>query len=723
MLYLNNIAGLGIIVYVLIDKVVKVVRTTNRPIHIRIQHPRSWIPLPYILAILVFLTLITLYTPIITQYDALSSYLQITRDLASGYNSPIHPSFVDRPPAVPILYSLVYLFGGLSAVRMVPLIFLGVLLVVIYKSAAVIEPKYATVRWVSVIAMCSMLVLYIYMSKWSLYVDLGFTLFLSILCYVLLLMYNGRKDNAVFSVFGMISALSIITKEFGVFYFWIFLWLLLVLFRKSVFGKVVERILWSSLLLSPFLIYHLLSSNIFLAKTVQANITELTLFRIILVILFFAVFIVLGLPKFIRNISRKNLLVVIVVLPLLISGGYLAHNYLTIGSPFGSYVSFYRAFLRSVGIEIPGSQIISQSNLGTYLMEAPNFFLSTMLCAPNIIPLLLGLLITFREKNDKYKVIVFWFLFSLLFFSFLNLNQLERGFVRYLMPLTVPSVLLIGIGVHSLLVISRIQLSNSSILYLIINTFSLFYIWFIKGNGSWWWLNNLQNITNQSPLATLSDLSFYTVLWIPLLLYAIIKHKWKTNFSMPKISFNGKWKKILIIPIFLSLLVPFHMLYVTIGYVDKASWNPDYHNQPESILDYSGDHFIEVIKYYQNNLNHDHATTLGMGVSPLDFMLNRPFIDLASDRNKIYFLDLLQEQDLEIVIQTLEKWNISYFLIPREDSGFRIREFTAISKNSTLFTLIIRSERLSIPQLGNYEFIKLASFKLFDLYILKKIPL
>jgi hypothetical protein len=536
-------------------------------------------------------------------------------------------------------------------------------------------------------------------------------------------MYNGRKDNVVFSLFGMVAALSIITKEFGIFYLWIFLWLLIVLMRKRLFGKMVERVFWSSILLIPLIVYHLLSSNIFLAKTVAANYTGLTFFRIIILVLFFIAFIKMGLPKSNGYIRWKNLPIVLIILSLLISTGYLVHNYITIGSPFGSYVSFYRAFLRNVGIEIPGSEIISQSTLTTYVMDIPNFFLSTMLCAPNIIPLLLGLLTVFQGRNDKYKIVMFWLFFSLLLFSFIHLNQLERGFVRYLMPLTVSSALLIGIGVHSLIVFSRTHISYGSIIYLIINSISLCYVWFIKGNGSWWWLNNLQDITNQSSLASLIDLGFYTSLWIPFLLYSIVKNKWKKNVSNSNIHFNDKWRKIIMIPVILSLLLPFHTIYIAIGYIDNSSWDPLYYNQPESILEYAGNWYIEIIEYYQHNLNQNSYATLGMGVSPLTFFLNRTFIDLASDRNKIYFLDLLQQQDFDTLIRYLEKRNISYFLIPREDSGFMIKEFKATTKNSTLFNLITQSEPFTVQQLGNYSFIKIASFKIFDLYTLSKIPI
>jgi len=114
--------------------------------------------LPFLLPMIAFIILITLYTPIIYQYDALSMYLIEGKQLIDGSSSiaGTWPTFGDSMPLMPIIYSWFFYLSDAPILRLIPLTFFFLTILLVYNMGRKLFPKNHHAAYISVISLISM---------------------------------------------------------------------------------------------------------------------------------------------------------------------------------------------------------------------------------------------------------------------------------------------------------------------------------------------------------------------------------------------------------------------------------------------------------------------------------------------------------------------------------------------------------------------------------------
>jgi hypothetical protein len=155
--------------------------------------------------------------------------------------------------------------------------------------------------------------------------------------------------------------------------------------------------------------------------------------------------------------------------------------------------------------------------------------------------------------------------------------------------------------------------------------------------------------------------------------------------------------------------------------IHVISWNPAYYDEADSVKPHQYHFFIPILDFYNSQLSNDDYVTIGFGVSPFEYLLNRPFIDLDHPRNWLLYLPLFKLNSTDELLNYLEELDARYFLIPTEYYVFRDKYESAL-KNSTLFNLIETTEVFASNDGQIYRFKRLAQFSPLVLYVLERLP-
>ena len=214
-------------------------------------------------------------------------------------------------------------------------------------------------------------------------------------------------------------------------------------------------------------------------------------------------------------------------------------------------------------------------------------------------------------------------IYSLFIIYFVNLGDVAGSLFRRDLLLAIPVALTAGIGVYYLFSYfgrtGRIQvIAFTSIVSVI-----LAYIWFFKLDGSKWWPVNLQTLTTNFNIL---DAVVCFSPWLILLLLLKVGRKFLDQHRIEKKILTV----ILIVIILFSTLTPIVILVQAAK--STNNWNPTFYDQYNSIKSNGDNWWMPVLDFYSSTLRGDNFTTIGFGVTGLQYFLNRTFIDLINSK-------------------------------------------------------------------------------------------
>jgi len=673
--------------------------------------------LPFLLPMIAFIMLITLYTPIIYQYDALAMYLIEGKQLIDGSAiAGTWPTFGDSMPLMPIIYSWFFYLSDAPILRLIPLTFFFLTIFLVYNLGRKFSPKNHHAAYISVVSLVSMIAFQWFMANSSLYIDLCFIFFAASSIYALMIALEDESMGINFLILGINMALLLLSKEYGIFHTWFIFGFLVFSRYNKIFKNSYCSLIYSLFLITPFslrifnyLTIYSINKNIDVIPAIifQAFIVILSLFLQILIF-------IRGELKYKQfNLSSLTMAIIPLIFPAL----FFINNFLVWGSPLGNVKEIYIDGLYKMGIVFMGS-----SNPNVSFLNIPNLFLSNGLLAMNLLPLLfflLNLLMPriYRIQDKHSKLLTSWFFYSLLLFFIVTNGYVKGGHIRKILILAIPIALMVGKGIDYLLEHYCLPDYIGNLTYVTSISIFLAYIWFIKLDSTEWWLINLNSLSNNFIYAHPIEVILYSVPW--LFLFIFIKLR-KNNLVLSKMHSKKFWAKASIIIILISAITPSIIFSQAIKY--PKTWNLSFYDEADSVKPYAYHWDIPILDFYRSQLSNDDSTTIGFGVTPLQYFLERPFIDLNHPRNWLIYLPLFQELSTDELISYLESLDARYFLIPTENNDGRNR-YEAALKNSTLFKLIDTSEVFTGNEGQMFYFERLAEFSPLVLYVLKRLPI
>ena len=717
--WLNYTLGFIIMGYwFLTDSLRKLTHWSGFQIRVKLAKLTLGGTLPIMLPMIAFIVLITLYTPLIYQYDALAMYLIEGRQLVEDFAflARTWPTFGDSMPVMPILYSWFFYLSDTPLLRLIPLSLFFLTMFLVYAMAHKLSPRNSYVAYISLVSLVSMTSLQWYMANTSLYIDLCFMFFSASSIYALMITFENKYIKVNFLILGINIALLLLTKEYGVFHAW-FIFGYLVFFR---YNKITKNFFYS-LFYSLFLIipFSLRNFSYLIIYTFAVNIDITLAIIFISFIIFLSLFIqtfifMRGELKYIKfNLSS----LIIVIIPLIIPILFFINNLLVLGSPLANLTETYIESLYELDIVFTESIIKNIS-----FFNIPNLFLSNGLLAMNLLPLLFFLLFNLlipqihRIQDKHSKLLTSWFFYFLLLFFFVTNGYIKEGYIRRALILAIPIALTVGKGIHNL--IEHYSLPNYTGNLIYISSISIFlsYIWFIKLDVTKWWQINFNSLNNNLTYAQPIEVILYAAPWLLLFLLIIIS---KNIIDLSKLQYKKIRFKASVIIILMSIITPSIIFSQAIKYPN--TWDPSYYDKADSVKSHTNHWYIPIIDFYRYQLNSGNSTTIGFGVTPIQYFLERPFIDLNHPRNWLLYLPLFQELSVDELLSYLDTLDARYFLIPSEIHGSRSR-YEAALKKSTLFKLIETSEVFIGTDGKMYQLQRLAEFSPLVLYVLTQIP-
>ena len=713
--YLLGFILIGYLLYTKIPEFLNVISIAYKINKISIKI-RLNIILFFLLPIIGFIVIITFYTPLIYQYDALAMYLMEGRQLIENslYLSETWPTFGDSMPIMPIIYSWFFYLTKTPLIRLIPLSLFFLTILLVYTIAKKISSTNSA--YISVVSFVSMISLQWYMSKTSLYIDLCFMFFSASSIYALIIALEEEFKKLNFFILGINLAILLLSKEYGIFYTLFIIGFLFFLRLK----KIIKIITYCSLIYSIFLIipFSIYIFNYMIIYSFTKNIdilSEMIFKSLIIIIYLFIQTIILIRDKYTYiKLNLSNLLITII--PLIYPALFFINNFLVKGSPLASLKETYIESLYEMGIVFMRSTTVNVS-----FFNIPNLFLSNGLFAMNFFPLLfflLNLLIPRIQSNqdNHCELLASWFFYSLLIFFYVTYGYIEGGHIRRILILAIPVALIVGKGIHNLLEYYSITDYIGNLIYVSSISIFLAYIWFIKLNGTKWWIINLDTLIYNFIYARPIEVILYAVPWLLLFIFIELRKK---NLVLFKLHSKKLWANVYIIIIFFSAIIPSIIFIQAIKY--PKTWNPSYYDKADSVKLYAYHWYIPIIDFYCSQLSDDDWVTIGFGVAPIQYFLERSFIDLDHPRNWLLYLPLFQETSTDALLNYLDSLNARYFLIPTETYNSRDR-YEAALNTSILFKLISTSNVFTSTDGQRFFFERLAEFNPLVLYVLKRIP-
>lgn len=666
----------------------------------------------YIFLILAGLSIVltAIFTPLMVQYDAVARFLPMTRNILNE-QVPTGLTHLNRnnPFVIPILYSYILFFGGITYLRFIPILFLTLILGILYRLGKELPLDSRSSDLVPLLGILSMVGIQYIFSGFSLYLDLGFTLFIASIPYTLLLTKSqGEKIKAL--AVGTSLFLVILSKENGLFYAWpFFVVSLLSNFNQTKAHKWLTYTL-SFTLIVPFAVYYIVTS-VTLHGTVPLNLYFM--YRIVLLSIFIILFSRIAWNEFTgHTFFRYKKSMLLLLLPLILALFCLFRNFTQSGSFFAAYYDPYLRALAEQGIYLTS---LAPQPPEEHLM-LHKLFLNNIFVGSNLIPLVVGILsifISHEKQTPARSIILLWFLYGWLVFSALFFNSLEGHSIRHILPIVPSLALLIREGVSWIQTKIFSSISGNH-LYLIPT--SLFTLSLMTSYGFWtkWWLAYQSTVATKAPVMSISDVLSAMGAWLPVLVLSDFLRK---NIRSVRFNLNHLFKRIFVVISIGVLAIPFAANFVIINKIAQVSWDPSYANEYVSISNYSNNEFLEVINFCRTQIPNKSVKIMGIGLGPLLHYVDNPFIELAAPPNIINSLPILKVNDSTTLITKLLESDIRYFLIPTPSSGFRYTSFKALSKSTNLFDFVVNSTNSAFEINNNYySFSKLHSFAIFDLY-------
>ncbi|MFX0136551.1 MAG: hypothetical protein ACFFDN_23125, partial [Candidatus Hodarchaeota archaeon] len=606
--------------------------------------------LPSILLLIGFIVIITLYTPIIYQYDALARYLIEGRQLVEGSSSIVGtwPMFGDSMPIMSIISSWFFYLSDTPILRFISLTFLFFTIILVYNMGRKFTPENYHVSYVSILALISMISLQWYMAKTSLYIDLCFIFFAASSIYSLMIILEDGTKKIKFFLLGINLSLLLLTKEYGIFHIWFIIGFIIFSQYYKTIKKTYVSLYYNLFLIIPFGV-HIFYNFVIYLFTKNINIISSIIFQLISIIISSILQIIIFISGNIKSKKINFYNFTIVIIPIFISLLFFINNFILFGTPLGTFKIKYIKALYDINI-IYTVKTISQISY----LNIPNLFFSNGILAVNLFPIIFYLITSLIQRVHKIQdrnsiLLISWFFYSLLLLYYVNLGYIEGGYIRRILVFAIPIALMVGKGIQNLLEENFLPHYIGNLTYIFSNSLFLTNIWLIKLESTEWWLRNLDSVVINFVYAHPIEIFFYALPW--LFFYIYIKFR-KNNFIIKKIYSKNIRTKVSIIIIIISIITPSIIFYQAIKY--QKTWNPSYYDEADAVKSYDNHWFIPVLDFYDSQLRDDNYSTVGFGVMPLQYFLKRPFIDLNHPRNWLIYLPLFQSISIDSLLNYLE---------------------------------------------------------------------
>ena len=717
--YLNYLIAFLLVIHFVATnykKLLKITRTILRKKYkLKIKVIKT-LALLYVILYSILVIFITLFVPIVFNYDAISIYLISARKilLPKKCIDLTWPSDVDGLLVFPILLAWFYFISIDIPIRIISILLFIMCIVVIYSLSQKIfnDDKISVFTagiWVT------MPIILWYMCKNSLYLDLPLILFSAISMYLLLHIYSNKPTPIYSLLLGISISLLLVIKEFGIYFAWLFTILASIIYLRINLETFKNKILIILLIFSPFIIQHFIFFYLFREIYLKFIyfITK-TLFRLSILSIIFIIIIFYKIEikyfKYTKDIRNIIIFLVPFLLPLI----FFVNNILIYRSPFSSFTIFEMQYFRKLGYTIIYTRSIGNFSLSEILF-------SNAILTINFIPTIMLTFYIFIKRKINVKntnityffLVLIWFYYALYFFFFTT-NGKIFPLVRRALPLTIPL---------SLLVTGTLSIfnHNRSTQWMIFSLYILFidiiyYYWLIR-YPNLWWKTILDNIIEREIINHITTL-ISLVFWILVMMFIILIKCSREREMLLRL----EEKKVFIITTLFLVVSNIMAIHIVNDLLfDKTyRWDLFYYENINSTNELNVNFPLKDVIEYFHQMRLERMTVLGFGISSLEFFISDiSTIDLVNYRNwYIYRVLVLDNIDNNTIISFLKEKNIKYFLIPKKNHYSWIK-YEALKEKSAFLKLLINSAEIHYGDTV-YRFKRVKSFKYYYLWTLEE---
>jgi hypothetical protein len=672
----------------------------------------------YLILIGGFVVLLTMFTSIIQNVDAVIYYLPMAKAILQtgriGY-SPLYLSEVAMtyPPALPLMYSFIMHATGDIFLRFIPVIFFLLTNMVIFQLASRLSDR--KVGFIAVVAYSSMLATQMLIVLEGLSLDLGYVFYTTMAVYSLL---RGFDEGGRFwyLIAGMSCGLAAVTKETGL--LTLLLVLSLLLFHSRFKLRRGIFLITSTLFFTGMQAFEIVASRSSSLTIISAPHLQ----RFFLVAVLSALLWYLSKRHHLddsRAVTRSQLIpfLALSVIPCL----FYLRNVLSLGVLTPGFAPSLASAIAEADVPQVWS-VLKPPDLSSPLALPFIFHLDwhfILLTSPVglifLIPGVAGLLVVTRRfvRGGERDVPVFlmWFVSLLVMWSFLSsiLAWHTYGFsfwpsfqyrrLYYFAPIL---SILVGWGFTSLS--TRIGLEKHVRLhFLTYNALALACIWLFRQSLESFILRWIFE-------ATVMDVILFSSLFVLVLFVPVFVKKLGTSWKRHS-SKHGPKKLLPLLPavvLLANLLLPIYLISVGTSWIGREGWDPAFYNQLESSPPGLGrEPWLEVIDYYHQNIREDYVTVM-FNSYVFAYFTNKPTIDPYRSFSYEPLLPLLKIEDEETLIQKLLEMRVRYFLLPKPTAPELYSTFETFAERYLLFRMVTQ----------NPAFTEVEEFTFYRLYLL-----
>jgi hypothetical protein len=671
----------------------------------------------YLLLIWGFIFLLTMFTSIIQNVDAVIYYLPMAKAILQtgglGY-SPLYISEVaiTYPPTLPLMYSFIMHATGDIYLRFIPVVYFLLTNVVIFQLSSRLSNR--KVGFIAVVVYSSMLATQMLVVLEGLSFDLGYVFYTALAVYALLKGFDGT-GLFWYLIAGISCGMAAVTKETGL--LTLMLILSILLFHSK---SKLRRGLF--LVTSTLFFTSMLTIETFTSTSSLIPISTPYLHRLFLIAVSFTLFWYLSKSRSLDNSRTVKWSQIIPFLALAVFPClFYLRNILSLGVLTPGFAPRLASAIAEA--EVPSTWVIPQPPDLSSLLAVPFIFhidwhlilLTSPVGLVFLIPSIGGLFFIarrfLRRGERDVQVLLMWFISLLVLWSYLSslLSWPSYDFsfwpsFQYRRLYYFAPFLSIVIGYGFATLSKKINLGNHVLLqFVTYNTLVLAYIWFFRQSLKSFILRWIFEVT-VTDVVLFSSL-FVLVLFAPVALKKL-KTSWKSDSS------NQDLKKILpllsVVVLLGNLLFPIYLVSVGTTWISRESWDPAFYNQLESSPPGLGrEPWLEVIDFYRQNFQDDYVTLM-FNSYVFAYFADRPVIDPYRSFSYEPLIPLLKIEDEEMLIQKLVEMRIRYFLLPKPTVPDVYSTFEAFANKYLLFRTVNQ----------NPAFSEVKEFTFYKLYIL-----
>ncbi|MCW4005045.1 MAG: glycosyltransferase family 39 protein [Candidatus Bathyarchaeota archaeon] len=639
-----------------------------------------------LVVMLFFISSLVLSHSLFAEYDALFLYLPRAKSilLTGGlqYDYFLQSTLVTiSHPAMPLLYAWLGSFGLTTlsfdmSVRVFPIFYISLTSVTVYLLSKTVTNDYKA-AFVGAISFVSMPIVLVVATNYSLYLDIPFVFFISLLSYIILKIHKTSTNSRFWwLMLGAAFAILLLQKDVGELLALPLLTLSVIPFLPIVNKK--SRILFTVMLSVLFVVIynffplwdifhyplHLLSG--YLAKQAPVFFTGLI----------FGVLVYRMLPV-VHPVKMRN--VVFLFLPFVPVVCYWLRNTALFGVPSKLLIYFNPTFAAAeslkvapiIGDSLPGGlSSLPSSIFGLFRLDV--LFGSLNLGAFLLVPCVVGfgvvLYCILKNNSNSFMLLsLFMMMFCLWSWAF-NCNNAGPE-VRRLLYFAPFLAVFSAVGVKAFSNLSRTY-NSMSYRFIAFVCFSLLYLWIFKFDLASLTINQIRSKSLSIGAASVEMLLIFAFF------FAIFFYPFPRKLVLKRLSPKIMRGVRVCLPFMLVIILLYP--FVTVSFAGLT----DVQNSLCSVSSSWENNLPEVISYVNQNLTHDNLSIVTCYALPVSYFTSHPVIDMTSLYGLVTLHDLSINNSAALADYLLDH-NVGYFLFPKPNNSY-YESFTVISNNLNL---------------------------------------